>query len=82
MDTIKCAVHFGYYVLQDWTPFPAVLFAPVVEGASNSSFLTAQPQTLYAMNQVSKVPWITSSTSQEGYVILLCKCVRMRSIIN
>ncbi|CAG7821884.1 unnamed protein product [Allacma fusca] len=57
--------------LQDWTPFPAILFAPVIEQESNASFISAHPDVLYSKKDVPQIPWITSTTSQEGYLVLL-----------
>lgn len=56
-------------------PFPIVLFAPVVENNKKNAFLPEHPFKLLKEKQVYDVPWITSHTSHDGYIITLRKFI-------
>jgi len=48
-----------------------VLFSPVLERESPGAFITATADEAYRMEKVSRIPWITTVTAQEGYTALL-----------
>ena len=67
------------FSIQDWVPFPMVLFAPVVESKSDEAFLTTTPEEYYVKinatrHEIAK-PWIFGITADEGYVGMLCKFI-------
>lgn len=46
--------------------FPPILFAPVVERIGPTAFLPDTPENMYANNQVARIPWISTQTTEEG----------------
>ncbi|KAF5304030.1 hypothetical protein FQA39_LY01815 [Lamprigera yunnana] len=51
--------------------FPLAPFAPVVEKPSKTAFITKNPYLLLKNGEVHDLPWITSSTTDEGLLVLM-----------
>lgn len=63
------------YRLLEFAPFPVTLFAPVIEEPNLGAYLTVKPDAAYGLQQVVPKPWIFTTTSQEGYLGILCNYV-------
>lgn len=61
-----------------YAPFPGIPFAPVVEQGGLKPFLPEHPYRVLQKKKVYDVPWITSSTSHDGYINSLCEYISLQ----